>query len=65
MFGAYALVMYALTRAPVASIAALRETGVIFAAIIGTFILKEPLGIRRVVASLFVAAGVAILVAYR
>lgn len=65
MFGAYALVIYALTRAPVASVAALRETGVIFAAIIGTLVLKEPLGRRRVVASVFVAAGVAILVAYR
>ncbi|MEX0694297.1 MAG: EamA family transporter [Rhodospirillales bacterium] len=65
MFGAYALVIYALTLAPVASIAALRETGVIFAAIIGTLVLKEPLGIRRVIASVFVAAGVAILVVFR
>lgn len=65
MFGAYALVIYALTRAPVASVAALRETSVIFASIIGTLVLKEPLGVRRVIASVFVASGVAILVAYR
>lgn len=65
MFSAYGLVMYALTRAPVASVSALRETGVIFAAIIGTIVLKEPLGVRRVVASAIVAVGVAILVAAR
>jgi drug/metabolite transporter (DMT)-like permease len=65
MFSAYGLVMYALTRAPVASVSALRETGVIFAAIIGTIVLKEPLGARRVIASAIVAAGVAILVAAR
>lgn len=65
MFGAYALVVYALTRAPVASVAALRETSVIFAAVIGTLVLKEPLGVQRVIASVFVAAGVAILVIYR
>ncbi|MEX0695611.1 MAG: EamA family transporter [Rhodospirillales bacterium] len=65
MFGAYALVVYALTRAPVASVAALRETSVIFAAIIGTLVLKEPLGLRRIIASVFVAIGVAILVSFR
>jgi len=65
MFGAYALVVYALTRAPVASVAALRETSVIFAAVIGTLVLKEPLGVQRVIASVFVAAGVAILVIFR
>lgn len=65
MFGAYALVVYALTRAPVASVAALRETSVIFAAVIGTMILKEPLGVQRVIASVFVAVGVATLVNLR
>lgn len=62
MFSAYAIVVYALTLAPVPTVAALRETGVIFAAFIGTVILKEPLGKRRVLASVFVALGVAILV---
>lgn len=65
MFGAYAVVIYALSLAPIAGVAALRETGVIFAAIIGTLVLKEPLGARRIVASVVVAAGVVLLVVGR
>jgi drug/metabolite transporter (DMT)-like permease len=37
----YGIALWAMTRAPVATIAALRETSVIFAALIGTWILKE------------------------
>lgn len=62
MFGAYAIVVYALTVAPMAAIAALRETGVIFAALIGTFALRERYGAKRVAASAMVAAGIAVLV---
>ena len=38
---AYGIALWAMTRAPVATIAALRETSVIFAALIGAWILKE------------------------
>lgn len=62
MFGAYAIVIYALTIAPMASIAALRETGVIFAAIIGTMVLRESYGAKRIAASALVAVGIGILV---
>ena len=62
MFGGYAIVIYALTLAPMASIAALRETGVIFAALIGTMALRERFGARRIAASILVAVGLAILV---
>ena len=44
-----------------ATVAALRETSVIFAALIGTLILKEPFGRTRVTASVLVAAGVILL----
>ena len=37
----YAIALWAMTRAPIATIAALRETSVIFAALIGAWILKE------------------------
>jgi drug/metabolite transporter (DMT)-like permease len=37
----YGIALWAMTRAPVATIAALRETSVIFAALIGAWILKE------------------------
>ena len=43
---AYAIVLWAMTRAPVAAVAALRETSVLFAAIIGTVLLKEGFGAR-------------------
>ena len=38
---AYGVVLWAMTRAPVAAVAALRETSVIFAALIGAWLLKE------------------------
>ena len=62
MFGAYAIVIYALTLAPMAAIAALRETGVIFAAVIGTLALRERYGAKRIAASALVAAGIGVLI---
>ena len=62
MFGAYAIVIYALTLAPMAAIAALRETGVIFAAVIGTLALRERYGAKRIAASALVAAGLGVLI---
>lgn len=62
MFGAYAIVIYALTLAPMAHVAALRETGVIFGALLGTLLLGERFGARRVAASTAVAAGIVLLV---
>lgn len=54
---AYALVLWAYDQGPVAPIAALRETSVIFAALIGSRLLHEPLGGRRITAATVVAAG--------
>jgi len=58
---AYGIVLWALARSEMANVAALRETGVIFAALIGTRLLGEPLGGRRVVAAVGVAVGVVLL----
>lgn len=58
---AYAIVLWAMTRAPVAAVAALRETSVLFAAIIGTVLLKEGFGIARLIGAASVVAGVAAL----
>ncbi len=44
--GAYGIVLWAMTRAPVAAVAALRETSVLFAALIGAVWLKEGFGWR-------------------
>ncbi|MFO1324075.1 MAG: EamA family transporter [Burkholderiales bacterium] len=58
---AYAIVLWAMTRAPLAAVSALRETSVLFAAIIGTLILKEGFGLVRLVGAATVVAGVAAL----
>ena len=56
--GSYAIALWAMTRAPVASVAALRETSVLFAALLGTWLLKERFGLQRAVGTLVVVAGV-------
>jgi drug/metabolite transporter (DMT)-like permease len=58
---AYAIVLFAMTRAPVAAVAALRETSVLFAALIGAVWLKEGLGPMRIAGAASVVAGVAAL----
>ena len=58
---AYGLVVWALALAPMAAVSALRETSVLFAAIIGVKLLGEPLGARRITAAALVAAGVAMI----
>lgn len=59
--GAYALVIYAMSLGAMAIVSSLRETSVIFAALIGTLILGEPFGRQRVIAALLVAMGIIIM----
>jgi drug/metabolite transporter (DMT)-like permease len=47
-----------MTKAPVAMVAALRETSVIIAAVIGATLLKEPLGAWRIIGAALVAIGI-------
>ena len=58
---AYGIVLWAMTRAPIAAVSALRETSVLFAAVIGTVLLKEGFGIARLAGAASVVAGVAAL----
>jgi drug/metabolite transporter (DMT)-like permease len=55
--GAYAVALWAMTQAPVALVAVLRETSVVFAAVLGALFLKEPFTPRRIGATLTVLAG--------
>jgi drug/metabolite transporter (DMT)-like permease len=55
---AYGIALWAMTRAPVAAVAALRETSVIFAALIGAWLLREGHVVRRVASAMVVVAGV-------
>lgn len=50
--GAYWIIVWALAHAPMGMVSALRETSVLFAALISTFVLKEGFGVWR-----FVSAG--------
>jgi drug/metabolite transporter (DMT)-like permease len=59
--GAYGIALWAMTLAPVALVAVLRETSVVFAAVIASVFLKEKLTRRRVVATAAVLAGLAAL----
>lgn len=54
---AYSMVLWAMTRAPIASVAALRETSIVFAALLGMLFLKEPLSRLRLASILMVCAG--------
>ena len=56
--GSYAIALWAMTRAPVASVAALRETSVLFAALLGTVLLKERFGLQRAIGTGVIVGGV-------
>lgn len=58
---AYGLVIWAMSHTPMTYVSALRETSVIAAAIIGTWLLREPFGRRRIGAAVTVVAGVVLL----
>jgi drug/metabolite transporter (DMT)-like permease len=53
----FGIVLWAQMRAPIAQITALRETSVVFAALIGWLLLKERLSVRRWLGAFVVAAG--------
>jgi drug/metabolite transporter (DMT)-like permease len=58
---AYGIVLWAMTRAPVAMVAALRETSVLFAALIGAVWLKEGFSLPRLAGAAGVVLGIAVL----
>jgi drug/metabolite transporter (DMT)-like permease len=47
-----------MTRAPVAAVSALRETSVLFATLLGAWLLKERLGAQRLLGALVIVGGV-------
>jgi drug/metabolite transporter (DMT)-like permease len=58
---AYAIAIWAMTVAPIALVAALRETSVLFATLLSTLILREPWLAARIAATLLVLAGALLL----
>lgn len=57
----YGLALWAMTHAPVAVIAALRETSILFATVIAVAVLKEKLSPARIAAVCLIAAGAVVL----
>lgn len=54
----YGIALWAMTRAPVAIVAALRETSVLFAALLGTWLLKESFTAQRAFGTALILGGV-------
>ncbi|MBV7540819.1 DMT family transporter [Acidovorax sp. sic0104] len=55
--GAYWIAVWALARAPMGAVSALRETSVLLVALISTWLLKERMGAARMVSVALVCAG--------
>ncbi|MGN8273587.1 EamA family transporter [Pseudomonas sp. SMV71] len=58
---AYGIIIYAMNEAPLGAVSALRETSVLFAAVIGYLFLGEPLTARRILACAVIASGILII----
>jgi drug/metabolite transporter (DMT)-like permease len=58
---AYAIAIWAMTVAPIALVAALRETSVLFAAVLAVVVLKEPVMATRLTAAVLVLCGLALI----
>ena len=61
MMSSYGLALWAMTLAPVALVAALRETSIVFATVISAALLKERVSPQRVAATALIVAGAAAL----
>ena len=59
--GSYGIVLWAMTVAPIPGVAALRETSVIFAALLGITLLREKMGSWRAGGALVIALGAVII----
>ncbi|HET8642336.1 MAG TPA: DMT family transporter [Pseudonocardiaceae bacterium] len=60
-WSSYALVLWAQARGALGPVAALRETSVVVAAVIGTVAFGERFGRRRILATVLVAAGIVLI----
>lgn len=56
--GSYWIALWAMTRAPVAAVSALRETSVLFATALSVLVLKERFGLQRAAGAAIIVAGV-------
>jgi len=59
-YASYAVAVWAMTLAPIALVAALRETSILFAVLIGWLAFRERMSTAKTVSVLMIAAGVAL-----
>lgn len=59
--GSYLLFLFALRLAPVAQLTPIREVGTVFGTLLGILLLKEQQGLRRIMGSIVIAAGIIII----
>jgi drug/metabolite transporter (DMT)-like permease len=59
-FAAYGIALWAMTRAPIGAVAAVRESSVLFATALGAVVLREKFGAWRWLSSGLVLAGLII-----
>ena len=64
-FMAYAMVTWSFTMAPIPLVTALRETIIVFALLLGVFVLKERLDLMKVLATLCTLLGIGLLRIHR
>lgn len=57
-YSAYAVVVWAMTKAPIALVAALRETSILFAVLIGWVVFREPMTRNKALSAVIIVAGV-------
>jgi drug/metabolite transporter (DMT)-like permease len=56
--GGYGIVLWAITKAPIPYVSALRETSVLFASVIAVVFLSEPLRISRLISAVLILGGI-------
>jgi drug/metabolite transporter (DMT)-like permease len=57
----YGVALWAMTLAPIAVVAALRETSIVFAAVIAALVLRERVGPARIAGAVLIAGGAVVL----
>lgn len=62
MSASYLLVLHALALAPVSYVAPTRELGIVFAAVLGSVVLRERYSLQRIAGMLLIVTGVVLIV---
>jgi drug/metabolite transporter (DMT)-like permease len=60
----YGIALWAMSGSPMSQVSALRETSILFAAVMGAVLLREPLTARRILGGASIAAGAICLAAF-